>query len=248
MGWWGEGAVMIADDALKPVVSTRAYIQIANRVADAIRQGHFRIGDKLPPERVLTERLNVSRASVREALSALEIIGLVESRTGDGTYIRRHPDEIPLLNSMFEELAEREESPRDVLEARSVVEPASARFAAERASPEQLQRIQAALTAMGEAIAAGRSHVPHDIDFHLGVAAASGNAALARNVSLLVTVMHNKLWDHLNTQVHRTPGQVEQLLDEHQRIYEAIRAQDAKAAAEAMAAHLAESTRLFFTE
>ena len=244
----GEGAVRIPDEALKPVVSTRAYILIANRVTDAIRQGHFKIGDKLPPERVLAERLNVSRASVREALSALEIIGLVECRTGNGTYIRRHPAEIPLLNSMFEELAEREESPRDVLEARSVVEPVTAHFAAERATPEQLQRIQAALTAMGEAMAAGRSHVPHDIEFHLGVAAASGNAVLAQNVSLLVTVMHNKLWDHLNTQVHRTPGQVEQLLDEHKRIYEAIRAQDAKAAEEAMAAHLAESTRLFFTE
>ena len=78
---------------LKPVATTRLYVQIARQIAAAVQQEQFKVGDRLPPERTLAEELNVSRASVREALSALEILGIVESRTGNGTFVRRLPTE-----------------------------------------------------------------------------------------------------------------------------------------------------------
>jgi GntR family transcriptional repressor for pyruvate dehydrogenase complex len=239
---------MQPDATFQPVSTTRAYVQIARQIAEAIRQDVYRPGNKLPPEHALAERLRVSRASVREALSALEIIGLVESKAGDGTYIRRHPSEISALNSVIEDLAERDQSPREVLEAREVMEPAAAAFAAERATPGNLQRMDAALAAMHEAIAGELSFVSADVEFHKAVAAASGNNELAQDITSLVDVMHSELWYHFNARMHRTPGQLERLHGEHLIVLKAIQSKDPVGAADAMRRHLGEATRHFFAE
>ena len=140
---------------LKPVATTRLYVQIARQIAAAVQQEQFKVGDRLPPERTLAEELNVSRASVREALSALEILGIVESRTGNGTFVRRLPTEWTYLGTIFEEFFAREDSPREVLEARRLLEPMVAQLAAERATNEQLSQIEQALQALAHAVATG---------------------------------------------------------------------------------------------
>jgi len=237
----------IALALLKPVTTTRLYVQIARQIADAVQQEQFKIGDKLPPERTLAEELSVSRASVREALSALEILGIVESRSGNGTFIRRPPTEWTYLGTIFEEFAAREESPHEVLEARRILEPVVAGIAAERATDEQIRVIEMALRAIEQAIAAGQARTEADTNFHMAIATATGNNVLIRQVQLLVAAMQSQLWTSLNQRTPKDRVLAQKFLEDHRRIYQAILSRNPSAAIAAMTQHITNVAEDFFS-
>lgn len=232
---------------LKPVATTRLYVQIARQIAAAVQQEQFKVGDRLPPERTLAEELNVSRASVREALSALEILGIVESRTGNGTFVRRLPTEWTYLGTIFEEFFAREDSPREVLEARRLLEPMVAQLAAERATNEQLSQIEQALQALAHAVATGAARTEADSSFHLAIANGAGNTVLVRQVQLLVATMQGQLWTSLNQRTPKDRVLAQKFLADHQRIYQAILQRNPSAAAEAMLQHINNVAEDFFS-
>src|SRR5215813_8997128 len=132
-----------ADDhpvELGPIKSTRIYEEIVRQVKQLIAEGRLKSGDQLPPERDLAEKFLVSRTSVREALRALESVGLIEIRPGEGTFVREvsvdalvEPLALVLLSqrAMIEEL----------FEARRLLEPAIAGLAARRATKEEIQEM-----------------------------------------------------------------------------------------------------------
>jgi len=231
---------------LKPVGATRLYVQIARQIADAVQQEQFKVGERLPPERALAEELNVSRASVREALSALEILGIVESRSGNGTFVRRLPTEWTYLGTIFEEFVAREESPHEVIEARRILEPAVAQLAAERASAEQLAQIEGALAQLTQAVATGANRTEADCAFHLAIAQAAGNSVLVPQVQLLVAAMQSPLWSSLNQRTPKDHVLTGQFLADHQRIYQAIADRNPTAAAAAMQQHIHHVAEDFF--
>lgn len=231
---------------LKPVGATRLYVQIARQIADAVQQEQFKVGERLPPERTLAEELNVSRASVREALSALEILGIVESRSGNGTFVRRLPTEWTYLGTIFEEFVAREESPHEVIEARRILEPAVAQLAAERASAEQLAQIESALAQLTQAVATGANRTEADCAFHLAIAQAAGNSVLVPQVQLLVAAMQSPLWTSLNQRTPKDSVLTQQFLADHQHIYQAIAERNPTAAAEAMRQHIHHVAEDFF--
>jgi GntR family transcriptional regulator, transcriptional repressor for pyruvate dehydrogenase complex len=232
---------------LKPVISTRLYVQIARQIADAVQQEHLSPGDKLPAERLLAEQLGVSRPSVREALCALEILGIVESRTGDGTYVRRPPTEWTYMGTVFDDFAEREESPLEVLEARRLLEPQVARLAAERATPEALAQIESYLLAMESALGRSASHLEADTNFHIAIADASGNSMLVRQIQLLVSAMQSRLWTSLNQRVTVDPVLAQCFLEDHRRIYTAIYRRNPEQAGEEMDLHIRKVADDFFS-
>lgn len=232
---------------LKPVVTTRLYVQIARQIADAVQQEQFKIGDKLPPERTLAEELNVSRASVREALSALEILGIVESRSGNGTFIRRPPTEWTYLGTIFEEFVAHEDSPHEVLEARRLLEPIVAQLAAERATPEQISQIGLSLQAIEQAMANGAARTEADTAFHLAIATATGNSVLVRQVQLLVGAMRSQLWASLNQHTSKDPVLAQKFLEDHRHIHQAIHSRNPSAAAAAMTQHINNVAEDFFS-
>lgn len=234
------------DLGLKPVVTSRAYIQIARQIADIISQGVLKPGVKLPPERTLAEQLRVSRPSVREALSALEILGILESRIGDGTYVKRSPLDVPLIGSMFDDLSETQESPLEVTEARLGIEPFIVRLATERATQDQLTAIGEAIERMSQAIRKHHSHVDSDVGFHLSIAAAAGNSVLLRQVGVLVRIMHTQMWDQFNEKTVSTPRQLDRFLHDHQRIFKAMTSRNKKEASAQMAVHLEGVIEFFF--
>lgn len=231
---------------LKPVGATRLYVQIARQIADAVQQEQFKVGERLPPERTLAEELNVSRASVREALSALEILGIVESRSGNGTFVRRLPTEWTYLGTIFEEFVAREESPHEVIEARRILEPAVAQLAAERASAEQLAQIESALAQLTQAVVTGANRTAADCAFHLAIAQAAGNSVLVPQVQLLVAAMQSPLWSSLNQRTPKDRVLTQQFLADHQHIYQAIADRNPTAAAEAMRQHIHHVAEDFF--
>lgn len=232
---------------LKPVTTTRLYVQIARQIADAVQQEQFKVGDRLPAERALAEELNVSRASVREALSALEILGIVESRSGNGTFIRRPPTEWTYLGTIFEEFVAREDSPHEVLEARRLLEPLVAQLAAERATPDQINQIALSLAALEQTIVNSAARTEADTSFHLAIATATGNSVLVRQVQLLLSAMGSQLWASLNQHTATDPLLVQKFLTDHQQIYQAIQRRNPSAAAVAMTQHIHNVAEDFFS-
>ena len=119
----------------------RSYQKLTERLRQFMEEGHFRDGDKLPPERALAESFGVSRSSVREAIRALAEKGLLESRQGDGTYVRV-PDIEPLKEAILEAVDSEGLMFDEVTEYRRIVEPGIAEIAAVRHTSEQLDRLK----------------------------------------------------------------------------------------------------------
>ena len=126
---------MLKETPLPTTVRPRHYQKLSERLRQFMAENHFRDGDKLPPERALAESFGVSRNSVREAIHALAERGLLESRHGDGTYVRV-PDMEPLRSAILEAVDSEGHLFDEVMEYRRILEPAVAELAALRRTPE----------------------------------------------------------------------------------------------------------------
>ena len=227
-----------------PIKAQRVYTQIVDQIMDLIRRGEFPDGAQLPPERDLAEQLGVSRASLREALSALQILGLVETKPGQGTFICAEKI-LSLLRFDTSWLYEDEESPFAILQARKTVEPHIAALAATQRSDASLKRLEEILDSV-EADPSDRNLFSEgDRKFHKAIAEATENPVLIGMMSVVYELMGQKLWLALMMDsTLATPGRLQEALVEHRRIYEAIKAQDEKAAAARMSEHLESVERL----
>src|SRR5439155_4866644 len=123
-----------------PIKSTRIYQEIVRQVKQMIAEGRLESGDQLPAERELAEKFVVGRSSVREALRALESLGLVEIRPGEGTFVREVSVE-SLIEPLALVMASQREAIGELFEARRMIEPALAALAARRATPEELHEM-----------------------------------------------------------------------------------------------------------
>lgn len=212
------------------LLRTRLYEQVAGQITAWIEANGLRAGDRLPPERELATRLGVSRATLSQALVALEVIGVVVVRHGDGTVlteashgqqriveaIRAHADRLP-----------------EVIETRDALETKIAGLAAQRRTDEDLARIDDALTAMADDIEAGGRGVEGDERFHGAVTAAAHSLLLARLMDEIGDLIKETRIESLSQ-----PGRPQNSLAGHRAIAEAIRAGDPQAAAAAMHAHV----------
>lgn len=216
---------------IQAVASQRLYRQIADQLAELIRRGEFKPGDRLPSERDLSQQFSVSRASVREALIALEIDGLVDVRVGLGVFVNA----APAANSQTAALAE--PGPFEVLSARYLIEGETAALAARDGSAKDHARIRETLQLMADEVKGTGVGLDADGLFHLRIAEASGNGALVHLVhqlwSFRFSAMFRKLDEHFDS-----PKRHEEAIDEHRRLVEAIERRDADAARAAMVAHL----------
>lgn len=219
------------------VAVPRLYRVIADQIAGKIRNGEFPVGGRLPSERELAEQLRVSRASVREALIALELEGYVSVRVGTGVFVLRahHPEDFKSKDTASVAIEyDNDLGPFDLLETRLLLEPESAALAAKLATDEQIQAIRDAHAEMANNPTPSRA----DHAFHMAVAVASGNAAL------VAVIAH--IWDlALNSAVfsrmdkHFVDARVWEKADkEHARILDAIAARDVTRARSAMHDHL----------
>lgn len=216
---------------IEAVSSKRLYRQIADQLAELVRKGEFKPGDRLPSERDLSQQFNVSRASVREALIALEIDGLVDVRVGLGVFVNA----APAANSQTAALGE--PGPFEVLSARYLIEGETAALAARDGSAKDHARIRETLQLMTDEIGSTGVGLNADALFHLRIAEASGNSALVHLVHQLwnfrYSAMFRKLDEHFDS-----PQRHHEAIEEHRKLVEAIEARDAERARAAMVAHL----------
>ncbi len=211
------------------VTRQRLYEQIVHQLLEHIDGAGLQPGDRLPPERELAISLGVSRASLAQALVALEVLGTISVRHGEGTVIVEHPDERQLIAALRDH---RDRLP-EVIEARSALEVKLAHLAAGRRTEEDLYRIDAALALMETDVAAGGRGVAGDEAFHAAVTAAGHSALLARLMTEISALIRDTRLESL-----AQPDRPAASLAGHRRIAEAIAAQDPAGAASAMEDHI----------
>lgn len=216
-------------DALGPVSRSKLYEQVVDRIRAHVAESGLRAGDKLPSERDLAERLGISRASVKQAIVVLEVQGLLDVRHGGGTYLRKNSLDVEPV----EELMARRRRLPDVLEAREALETKLAELAARRRTDADLEMIDAALEFMAVEIADGGSGEQGDRLFHAAVTAAAYSSILAEFMRSIAEQIAESRHESL-----RQPGRPSRSLAQHQRIADAIRAADPRAAAAAMRRHV----------
>jgi DNA-binding FadR family transcriptional regulator len=212
------------------VESQRLYERVANQISELIGAGEFRPGQRLPAERDLARTLGVSRPVVREAMIALEVVGLVEVRTGSGAYVRERayaPEASLNVGS----------SPSDILNARSLIEGEIAALAAEKGSASDIEAIAARVVEMEHEHDAGRPWHAADLGFHAAIAHATGNAALAGVVERLWQEQHGAMFSLLSERVRLSENWPATLAG-HNAILAAIRGRRRGPARQAMRAHL----------
>ncbi|HWC24038.1 MAG TPA: FadR/GntR family transcriptional regulator [Flexivirga sp.] len=216
-------------DTLRPVGRTRLYEQVIARLQEHVAQSGLTSGSRLPPERELAARLGVSRASVAQAIVALEVQGLVETRHGGGIYLVRDRLEVDSLP----DLVARKKRLPDVLDARDALETKLAALAAARHTEDDLAAIDAALVFMQGQIDRDEVPIEGDRRFHKAVTAAAH--------SQLLEAFYEEIRDAIaesRRESLRQPDRPRQSYADHARIAAAIRAGDGQAAAEAMHRHV----------
>jgi GntR family transcriptional repressor for pyruvate dehydrogenase complex len=217
---------------LAPIKSTRIYEEIVRQVKAMIAEGRLKGGDRLPPERDLAEKFTVSRTSVREALRALESLGLVEIRPGEGTFVREVSIEA-LVEPLALLMVSHREATGELFEARRLLEPSLAALAAARATPEEVQEMERILEEQAREIAAGRTGLAQDAQFHAAIGAASHNRAITRIAHAIMDLLAQSREESLNI-----PGRPTRSHESHRRVLAAISARDAEAARLAMLQHI----------
>lgn len=223
-----------ADVLIEPVKRSRIYEHIVEQIRALIREGRWAPGDQIPPERELAERFRVSRTSVREALRALEMQGVIDSRQGGGTFVRTADTEAlvpPLAAAILrgrQELAE-------VLDVRELIEPGIAQRAAVRANAEHIAELESLLERQRTCIAEGRPFVDEDTAFHYTLARAADNHILLRLHNVILDLLHESRQSYLHV-----PDRPQTSLRGHEAILAAVKAGDAQAAYEASLEHIAE--------
>jgi GntR family transcriptional repressor for pyruvate dehydrogenase complex len=221
----------------------RLYRQIADQIRTLIGSGEFPAGGRLPPERDLAKQLGVSRPSVREALIALEVEGLVEVRIGSGIYVLG-----PAVKSAENNDADvdQESGPFELLRARYVIEGECAALAAKSAKKVQVSGIEEALEQMQHELDEEKQPLGGDRLFHLRIAEATGNGALVAVVKLLWEERTGPLYKQLEHH-YDSPALWTAAMAEHRAVLKAIAARDAAAARAAMRRHLNHAYKRFNT-
>jgi GntR family transcriptional repressor for pyruvate dehydrogenase complex len=211
--------------------------EITRKLLDYLLSGEVEPGTRIPGERHLAEALGVGRSAVREAIKSLSLLGLLDVRQGDGTYLSRSGSD--LLPRVIEwGLLLKVPSVMDLLEARAEIEIVGAGLAASRAGESEVTVLRQRLEAMRRAVADVDAYVEADIAFHLEVARASGNEVFANLVASLRALL--RVWVD---RVLRHAGETETSLAMHEPIIEAIAAGDPDAARAAMKAHMDRANR-----
>jgi GntR family transcriptional regulator, transcriptional repressor for pyruvate dehydrogenase complex len=220
---------------IKPV-DARVTAKLIRNIKQMISKGTVAPGSKFPPERELAKEFGVNRASLRQALKVLEIMGVITQRVGDGTYLSATAES--LLNEPMEFLILLDDlSHHELFETRMIVEPELAARAAERATVEDLAGLRQALMAM-EGSRTNQARLEADIAFHECIFRASGN----RICHLLFRIIHRTVLTSMAQLAPRVS--IQKPLSFHKKIYTAIRDRNAEEARRTMFEHITDAKNL----
>ena len=220
----------------KPIKTKRVYEQIVEQIKELMRQGDLKPGDKLMSERELSDKLGVSRTSVREALSALDFLGILESRQGEGTFISNVSEQVLIEPLALFMMMDREAS-LELLEVRKMMESDAAELAAFRAEDEDIEKMSKALALMEQDLKQKVLGEENDAIFHYSIAEATRNTMLMKMMSLISDLLVQNMRTS-RQYLYNKKGNAEKLYQQHCNIYRAIKEGNPKQAKQEMFDHL----------
>jgi GntR family transcriptional repressor for pyruvate dehydrogenase complex len=223
------------DVMFTPVKNTKVYEQVIEQIKYMITSGELKKGDKLPPERELVEKFQVSRTSVREALRALQIIGLIECKQGGGNYIRDSFEDnlIEPLSLMFVLQNSRNS---EILELRKVLEVETATLAARKITQEELAQMKEIIEKMKQ-LPDEKENIILDKELHYIIARASGNNLIISILTAVSSLMDSFIKEAREAIINKDENKMV-LLEHHENIYQALAEHDEKRAARVMDDHM----------
>jgi GntR family transcriptional repressor for pyruvate dehydrogenase complex len=205
---------------------------VVERIKELLENGALKAGSRLPAERELATMLGISRPTLRTALKALSVMGVISARPGAGTFIADSLPEIFNQPLRFMTLIS-DTGINDIFQARLIIEPSLAELAAKNVSDAHLNAMDREIKAMRESLADAETFLKHDLRFHQTISRATGN-------KLMSGIMDNilQLLFQLRGQKHPDDDDLQGALACHERIFRALRRRDGKRAKEVMVAHL----------
>jgi len=216
----------------KPIKKTRIYEKIVIEIMELINQGRLKSGDQLPTERELSETFKVSRTSVREAFRILESQGFLESRPGQGTYVAQNSVD-SLIQPLASFILKEKDNQLDLFEMRRLLESQLAYLAAERATPENVTKMEEILSRQEAQIAEGGTGMDADGAFHHALAEATNNRILLHIMDATMEFIAQSRESYLHGE-----QRAKKSLEHHKKILSAVKAGDSKLAARAMLEHI----------
>lgn len=220
----------------KPIKAKKIYEEIVDQIKDMIVRGELNPGDKLIPERDMAERLQVGRSAVREAYRALEAIGIIEIRPGEGTFVREIGTK-SMTDIMSMAVLTGKDTLFELLELRKIIETEASYLAALRRTKDNLKEMKYWLDKMNEDINKGDLGDLSDLKFHYAITHAAHNSLLLRLMNSISETMKKEM-KNVREGLYLTPGTPRRLYEQHVLIYQAISDGDEKAARNAMMSHL----------
>ncbi len=203
------------------------------KIKEMLLSGELGPGDRLPPEKELSEKLGLSRSSLREAVKALELIRVLDVRRGDGTYVTSLEPRLLLEAMSFVVALHEDSSILELFEVRRILEPAAAALAARRCGPEDIARLREMVEII-EIDTAVEDLVAHDLEFHGAINDLAGNGYLSSLLSSLSShTLRARIWRGLTEQ-----GSVARTLAEHRSIVDALEQGDPELVRSCVSVHI----------
>ncbi len=218
--------------AMTPIDRSGITELVVQRIKDLLSRGELKAGSRLPPERELAEMLNISRPSLRTALKALSVMGIIRAKPGAGTYIAESLPEVFTEPMHFMTLINNT-SIEELFEARRIIEAGLAELAAERAVEEDLEALNREIEGMRETIDDPENYLKHDVRFHQIMAHAANNKLMSGVMDTIAQLLF-----HIRRQTISNAKDLEEAIDWHRKIVDAIRKHDTKRAKDMLSSHL----------
>jgi len=232
------------NQSFTPIERSGVTERVVQRIKDMLARGELKPGNRLPPERELAVLLNISRPTLRTALKALSVMGLIEAKPGAGTYLVETPVEI-FNESVHFTMLFHQTGLAKLLEVRRLIEPGLAELAAGRASVEAMQVMAQELEAMRDSVNEPEKFLSHDLSFHQALARAADNQVL----SGIINAVAQMLFPIRRQMMERaTASEVTETIDDHERLYQAVRGRNPRWAKALMASHLRTAEQVWLRE
>ncbi len=232
-------AAKIVDLKIEAIRPRRLYQQVAQQIERLILGGAFAVGDRLPPEQELSRQFQVSRPTIREALIALEVAGVVEVRNGNGSFVLALPAQA--------RSNDQGPGPFEQFEARELIECEVAARAAQLITPETIAELEALVAEMERNYPHARLADSEGFRFHVTLAKSCGNSYLAAAVEELWTLRSGEMWFALRNRLLRTSHR-QHAIESRRMLIDALRRRDSNAARAAMTRMLSRAKELYFEE
>jgi GntR family transcriptional repressor for pyruvate dehydrogenase complex len=228
---------------LRPIGKKKIYREILEEIWQSIQRYDLKPGDRLPTEGYLVKQLKIARPTLREALSVLDYVGILESVQGGGYYVKSTS---PIQPSVLLSRNGKSISPYELVGARLLIEPEICRLAAKERSERDLAELAQILEKMRGKVNKGTLANQEDNAFHLGIARATSNVILMSMLETLMSLKEQILYEAIEVTAYRHNPKLNDMQMEHEKIFESIKYRKADQAHDAMRRHLLRIKKDFY--